>query len=83
MDNVLIVGGAGFIGSHLVDSFYESKLFCNCRITIVDNFSTGKLINLYKYKITYRQPKAQEIGFESDTSSFVGQAQSIMLEDKS
>lgn len=41
-DPVLITGGAGFIGSHLVD-----KLASNgSEVTIVDNLSTGKKSNL-------------------------------------
>lgn len=35
---VLIVGGAGFIGSHLA----EALLANNARVIVVDNFSTGK-----------------------------------------
>lgn len=34
--NILITGGAGFIGSHLVD-----KLCKNNKVTIIDNLSTG------------------------------------------
>jgi UDP-glucose 4-epimerase len=39
---VLITGGAGFIGSHLVDAF----LLCKDDVTIIDNFSTGSINNL-------------------------------------
>jgi nucleoside-diphosphate-sugar epimerase len=38
----LVTGGAGFIGSHLV----ERLLADGCRVTILDNLSTGKLQNL-------------------------------------
>lgn len=38
MRNLLIVGGAGFIGSHLVDVCLDS----DCRVSVFDNFSTGK-----------------------------------------
>ena len=39
---VMVTGGAGFIGSHLVD-----KLVANGdEITVVDNFSTGRFENL-------------------------------------
>ena len=40
--NVLVTGGAGFIGSHLV----EALIKFGARVTILDNFSTGSLNNL-------------------------------------
>lgn len=39
---VLVTGGAGFIGSHLVDSLLESKN----EVVVLDNFSSGKIKNL-------------------------------------
>lgn len=39
---ILITGGAGFIGSHLVDSLLAD----NHRVTVLDNLSTGQLGNL-------------------------------------
>src|ERR1035437_957596 len=39
---VLVTGGAGFIGSNLVDSFLQS----GNRVVCIDNFSTGKRKNL-------------------------------------
>ncbi|WP_025273379.1 NAD-dependent epimerase/dehydratase family protein [Haloglycomyces albus] len=39
---VLITGGAGFIGSHLVDEFLQR----GCHVTAVDNFATGNTANL-------------------------------------
>src|SRR3954449_4541365 len=39
---VLITGGAGFIGSHLVDSLLAD----GHRVTVIDNLSTGHLSNL-------------------------------------
>ena len=38
----LVTGGAGFIGSHLVDAL----LALNHQITVLDNFSTGRRENL-------------------------------------
>jgi UDP-glucose 4-epimerase len=38
----LVTGGAGFIGSHLVDSFLAD----GHRVTVLDNLSTGSLSNL-------------------------------------
>jgi len=40
--HILITGGAGFIGSHLVDSLLADGR----RVTVVDNLSTGHLSNL-------------------------------------
>ena len=39
--------------------------------------------NLYKYKITYRQPKTREIGLQTDSTVYLDQAQHLLLEDKS
>ena len=41
---VLVTGGAGFIGSHLVDQFVEIGAI----VTVVDNLERGKLANLEK-----------------------------------
>jgi len=41
---ILITGGAGFIGSHLVD-----KLVVDHELTILDNLSTGKIENLQSH----------------------------------
>src|SRR6056297_2237833 len=38
MSKVLVTGGAGFIGSHLVDKLIEQ----NKEVVIVDDLSTGK-----------------------------------------
>ncbi len=40
--NILVTGGAGFIGSHLVDRLVEA----GCRVAIVDDVSTGKQGNI-------------------------------------
>jgi UDP-glucose 4-epimerase len=40
--HILVTGGAGFIGSHLVDSLLAD----GHRVTILDNLSTGHLGNL-------------------------------------
>ncbi len=39
---VLVTGGAGFIGSHLV----EKLIALGARVTVLDNFSSGNLTNL-------------------------------------
>jgi UDP-glucose 4-epimerase len=40
--SVLVTGGAGFIGSHLVDFLADA----GCRVTVLDNFRNGKRENL-------------------------------------
>ncbi len=40
--SVLVTGGAGFIGSHLVDHL----LAAGCRVTVLDNFRNGTMENL-------------------------------------
>lgn len=39
--NILVTGGLGFIGSHIVD-----ELIDNNKVTVIDNFSSGKIENL-------------------------------------
>lgn len=43
---ILITGGAGFIGSHLVDCLMEE----GCHIRVIDNLVNGKRDNLIKHK---------------------------------
>ena len=38
----LVTGGAGFIGSHLVDKMVSK----NFEVIVLDNFSTGRIENL-------------------------------------
>jgi len=49
----LVTGGAGFIGSHLVEALVAAK----CGVTVLDNLSSGNLSNLepLKDRITFHQ----------------------------
>ncbi len=50
--NILITGGAGFIGSHLADRLIQEKVK---NIVIVDNFFLGKMENLVDAKKNFPQ----------------------------
>ena len=49
----LVTGGAGFIGSHLVEALVAGK----CSVTVLDNLSSGSLLNLepLRDRITFYQ----------------------------
>jgi UDP-glucose 4-epimerase len=47
---VTVIGGAGFIGSHLVKSLVEQGF----RVTVIDNLSTGKKSNIKNLAIDLR-----------------------------
>ncbi|MEW6672376.1 MAG: SDR family oxidoreductase [Thermodesulfobacteriota bacterium] len=51
--NALVTGGAGFIGSHLV----EALVAAGCNVAVVDDLSTGRLSNLaaVRDRITFYQ----------------------------
>lgn len=59
--NCLVTGGAGFIGSHLVDKLIEKKN----RVVVVDNLSTGRIENLNKkvrfYKVDINSSQISKI----------------------
>ena len=42
MKKTLVTGGAGFIGSHLVDALLREHI----QVIVLDNFSTGRTQNL-------------------------------------
>jgi UDP-glucose 4-epimerase len=57
----LVTGGAGFIGSHVVDLYVEHGL----DVVVVDNLSTGRLSNLNPsarfYQVDIRSPELSEV----------------------
>ncbi len=52
-ENVCVIGGAGFLGSHLVDYLVEER---NCKVLVLDNLITGLT--------SYINPKADFIWFD-------------------
>ena len=43
-NKVIVTGGAGFVGSHLV----EKLILRDCDVTVVDNYSSGSVENHIK-----------------------------------
>lgn len=67
---ILVTGGAGFIGSHVVDLFVREGY----EAVVVDDLSTGRLSNLNPkakfYRMDIRDPKLAEV-FEAEKPDFV------------
>ena len=67
---VLVTGGAGFIGSHVVDTLLGN----NFEVVVVDDLSTGHEYNLNPaatfYKVDIRSPQMADI-FEKERPDFV------------
>lgn len=67
---IMVTGGAGFIGSHVVDTFVEN----NHEVVVVDDLSTGRLSNLNPaakfYEVDIRSPEMAEI-FEKEKPQVV------------
>ncbi len=61
MENILVTGGAGFIGSHLTDLLIEN----NYNVIILDNLSTGNEANINPkakfYNMDINSEKVEEI----------------------
>ena len=51
---IIITGGAGFIGSHLVKKLLDKKH----KIIVIDNFSTGRKLNIDEFKHKIKIVKA-------------------------
>ncbi|HWE39953.1 MAG TPA: SDR family oxidoreductase [Isosphaeraceae bacterium] len=59
--SVLVTGGAGFIGSHLVEALLEQ----GCRVRVVDNLSTGHRRNLAHLEGRYEWLEGDLADFET------------------
>ena len=59
--NILVTGGAGFIGSHIVDQFVGE----GHRVSVIDDLSTGKRKQVHRkaafYKLDVRSPRVEEV----------------------
>lgn len=70
MPKILVTGGAGFIGSHVVDLFIAQGY----DVVIVDDLSTGRVSNLNPlakfYEMDIRSPKIREL-FETERPDYV------------
>lgn len=66
--NILVTGGAGFIGSHLVDQLVES----GHSVTVIDNFSTGRVGNLAHRKNQIQWVEADITDFDVIRPHFEG-----------
>jgi UDP-glucose 4-epimerase len=70
MAKILVTGGAGFIGSHVVDLFLEKGF----EVIILDDLSTGRASNINSqakfYQMDIRDPKIRDI-FEAEKPDYV------------
>jgi len=68
--NVIVTGGAGFIGSHLVNGLIKKKY----NVAVIDNLSSGRKENINKkakfYKADVRNKNISKI-FENEKPNFV------------
>ncbi len=59
--NILVTGGAGFIGSHLTDKLIKESN----KVVVVDNLSSGRKENINRkakfYKMDIRSPKLSDV----------------------
>mgnify|MGYP002738097565 CR=1 FL=1 len=58
MSNILVTGGAGFIGSNLTEELLQR----GHRVTVLDNFATGKIENLLPLLEKYADTLTLQVG---------------------
>ncbi len=63
---ILVTGGAGFIGSHVVDAYVAA----GHEVAVLDNFSTGKEVNLNPSAEAHRLDLRDQPGVEKLIASF-------------
>jgi UDP-glucose 4-epimerase len=63
---ILVTGGAGFIGSHVVDAYVAA----GHQVAVLDNFSTGNEANLNEAAETHRLDLRDQAGVEKLIASF-------------
>ena len=67
MTNILITGGAGFIGSHMADHYYNNDDF----VVVIDNLSSGSTENLMQIILNSRSNKFRLIMDDLGTADLV------------
>ena len=63
---ILVTGGAGFIGSHVVDAYVAA----GHEVAVLDNFSTGSEANLNRAAEVHRVDLRDQAGVEKAVASF-------------
>lgn len=67
MTNILVTGGAGFIGSHMADYYYNNEDF----VVVIDNLSSGSIENLMQIILCSRSNKFHLIMDDLGTADLV------------
>jgi nucleoside-diphosphate-sugar epimerase len=71
--NILITGGAGFIGSHLTEKFLSGDQ----NVVVIDNLLTSSIANISKFN---KNPKFNFIKADVSNTNFVKQLQNIKFD---
>jgi UDP-glucose 4-epimerase len=61
MHKILVTGGAGFIGLHLVNTLVDK----GCQVTVIDNFSTSRITNIAHLRHDIQLVKADVTDFDA------------------